>query len=227
MSLEDYKPYLTSIATGLAGSAAGGGLSYLNTKQEDDETPEDFAARRRQNTITGAVGGGSVGLAAPVVASRLSTLFNNKDSLVGNILGNLGGKTLQTGGGAAGGAVAGGLVGRGLQGKENAASQIASRRSQIAGDVEGVVKAFPDKSEEAIRQLNLLKLNHFDSLVKRYNEPSLWERFVGSGAAKELTSVHNVPRSAFALEHGVRAGSAVGAVGAIAAPWLLDKYMGD
>ena len=220
MSLEDYKPYLTSIATGLAGSAAGGGLSYLNTKQEDDETPEDFVARRRQNTITGAVGGGSVGLAAPVVASRLSTIFNNKDSLVGNILSNLGGKTLQAGGGAIAGAAGGGAIGKVIQGKRDLTTGVDRAIKTVSVDehaspaAKGTAQIAIDKIRGAERDYTDLFNNH---PLKAWLNPASENGLRDAG----------VDLSHLAGKRWARGGSAVGAFGAIAAPWLFDKYMGD
>jgi len=61
--------YWPNLLTGLAGGALGGGLTYLNTGREPDESEEDFKSRRRSNTMTGALGGTAAGAAIPTITN--------------------------------------------------------------------------------------------------------------------------------------------------------------
>lgn len=95
MPLSDYKPYLTNLVTGLAGSAAGGGMGYFGSKPMEDEDEQSFKSRRNSNMWTGALSGGAVGAVTPTLLrpfipedkSWLSSIVGAPTDAAGSVVG--------------------------------------------------------------------------------------------------------------------------------------------
>lgn len=73
MNLSDaLSQYKEQLIGGLAGAAIGGGTLGLGTSRGENETPEEFEARRKQNAIIGAISGGALGTAGGDIYKRVS-----------------------------------------------------------------------------------------------------------------------------------------------------------
>lgn len=225
MPLDDYKPLLTNLATGLAGAAAGGGLTYMGSNPMEGEGDDDFSTRRSQNAVSGAIAGGALGAATPSLVRAGQNLTSQ--SGISKALGVLGGGVwpgnhpLFAGipEGAAAGGAAGMWAGR-LGAKLNGTgAKIDKFMDQLKADVAGTAtKLMPagnPASAEAIR------LKQIETAMQQERGLHSYQKIFRGPAEKFLRSEH-VPPGMFAGRAAGRVGAIAGAVGV-----PLVSYMGS
>lgn len=157
-------PVGQSAAMGLGGAALGGLLGSQTSSKGEFETPEDFARRRRNSILTGAIAGTAMGAATPAAISSIGAL---KDSMAGGktfreaLTGLLVNPTTIVG---SGGAYGGHLANKFMSGGE--AAEAANIATALKGVTDPTEAAAMRADMKALRGLASKPMLEFKALAK-------------------------------------------------------------